>query len=102
MPRKPIKPEPLPDRLEPVVPTPAEATAVKAIFRGDPTPDQCHRFMEFLLLRLCGATRRSFDPASTTSTAFAEGQRDIALQLNGIKHLDIRALKQDTKETENG
>jgi hypothetical protein len=101
MPRAP-RPAPQPDRLLPILPTATEAAAIQALFRTDATPEQQRCAMEFIVLKLCGATWRSFDPANQFATAFAEGQRDVALQLNGIRNTDIRVFKQDAKETENG
>jgi hypothetical protein len=101
MARSPLQPLPPPDRLQPVRPRVHEAAAVKALFKGDATPEQQQRAVEFILLRLCGVTQRTFDPLNPHATAFAEGQRDIGLQLNGIRDMDITKLKQDAKENDN-
>lgn len=102
MPRAaPLKPASPQNPLDPVLPTAAQAAAVKAMFRGDATPTQQQRGMEFIVVHLCGARRRTFDPASPRVTDFAEGMRWVANQLASIRDtLDVAKLKQDAKETE--
>ena len=54
--------------------TEAEVQAVRALRRGDATPDQQKRALEYML-RAFGTHDTSFRPGDPLATAFAEGKR---------------------------
>lgn len=90
------------DPLTPAIPTVDEIAAVQAVFRGDPSKEQCRVFTELLLIKICGCTARTFSPVSAGIGAFAEGQRDVGLQINGLRSIDLRAVQQKMEGNSDG
>lgn len=90
------------DPLVPAAPSTDEIAAVQAIDRGDPSKEQCRVFMNLLLIKICGVTSRTHQPGRPDVSAFAEGQRDVGLQINGLRSIDLRAIEIAMKEKQNG
>ena len=69
-----------PDPVERPDYTEAEVQALRALERGQATPDQQSRALQWFI-RACGTYDTSFRPQSDRLTAFAEGRRHAGTNL---------------------
>lgn len=60
---------------------PADASAFKALVRGDCPANLQQRALNFIIHDLCGTYDLSYRPNSERDTAFAEGKRHVGLQI---------------------
>lgn len=102
MPRKSLPGLP---KLEPWKPPDwdvADAGALQALLRGDASPEQQKRALEFVIKTLSGYYEISFRPGPDGDrvTAFAEGKRFVGQQIVKLIHLNLGAFK--GKPTEQG
>jgi hypothetical protein len=69
---------------------PADAAAFQALSRGNATPDQQKRALDWLVKKACRTYDLSYRPGEDgrRDTDFAEGQRSIGLQV--VKLLNIK------------
>ena len=72
---------------------PPDVSAIQALNRGDATPDQQKRALDFIV-RLAGTYDLSYRPDSDRDTAFAEGKRFVGLQIVKFLHLNLSAIRQ--------
>jgi hypothetical protein len=82
----------------PVTPGVADAAAIQAITRGEATPDQQTRAMEFIVRVICDATTMSYSPESHSDTDFAEGKRFVSLQIVRICSMSLSQLRKDNAQ----
>lgn len=71
---------------------PADATAFQALARGNATPDQQKRALDWLVKKACRTYDMSYRPGGedgARDTVFAEGQRSIGLQIVKLLNLKI-------------
>ncbi len=78
----------------------ADAAALQAMKRGEATPDQQVRAMEFILGPVCERNGMSFRPGGLEGdreTAFAEGKRFAANQIVKIVNTPLSKIKDEPK-----
>jgi len=71
----------------------ADAAAIQAMKRGEATPDQQERAMNFILNDICGRFDMSYRPDSERDTAFAEGKRHVANQIVKLGNIPLSEIK---------
>lgn len=84
----------------PVQATLQSASAVKALSRGEATPDQQRFLLEWLVRECCKVYDMSYRPGSTEGerdTTFAEGRRFPGLQVLKLLYIDIDVIKRGEK-----
>lgn len=59
----------------------ADIAAVKALNRGDASPEQQKRGLDWIVTQLCAIRGTTFQPDNPHATAFAEGRRWVGLKL---------------------
>ena len=85
---------------KPVKYTKADVSALQALRRGDPTADQCHRAMEFILETICDRNGMSFRPGGLEGdreTCIAEGRRFVGNQIVKLVNLPLSKIKDEPK-----
>jgi len=78
----------------------ADVAALQAMRRGDPTPDQCHRAMEFILETISDRGGMSYRPGGregARDTDFAEGRRFVGNQIVKLTNLPLSKIKDEPK-----
>lgn len=70
---------------------PADAASFQALQRGDATPEQQKRALDWLIVQAAGTYDVSFHPESERLSAFAEGRRFVGLQI--VKLLKLNPSK---------
>jgi len=60
---------------------PADASALQALTRGEASPEQQRRALDWIVKVGAGTYNVSFMPGQADSTAFAEGRRYVGLQI---------------------
>jgi hypothetical protein len=73
---------------------PADVSAIQALQRGNATPDQQRRALDYLINTMCATYDLSYRPESDRDTAFAEGRRFVGLQLVKMTKLNLAAIRQ--------
>lgn len=76
-----------------------DVAAIQALHRGDATADQQKRALDYIIT-LAGTYDLSYRPESDRDTAFAEGKRFVGLQIVKAINLNLAALKQARKSTQ--
>lgn len=69
-----------------------DAGAFQALINGTAQPHQQTRAMKFLIQDICGLNDLSYRPGDPTGTAFAEGKRFVALQIQKLTILNTDAF----------
>lgn len=69
-----------------------EHHAIKALHRGDATPEQQKKALEWIVQRAAMTHDQSFFPGDPLVTAFIEGRRSVGLQI-----LKLVTTKAETK-----
>ena len=64
--------------------------ALKALERGDPTPEQCTRALNWIIHDLCKTFDMSYRPNSVRDSDFAEGKRFVGNQIVKLLKLNMR------------
>lgn len=83
--------------VDPIVPVTAfkyNAGDVQALMRGEATKEQQQRFMQFLIMDVCGTYRMSFIPLSRRKSDFAEGKRFVGNQIVGLGKANLARMKE--------
>lgn len=78
----------------PAAPKMADAAAIRALARGDATPEQQTRALTFIVEALCGTYDLSFRPNSERDTCFAEGRRFVGLQVVKLTKINPEVYKE--------
>ena len=73
----------------------ADAGALQAMQRGDASPHQQQRALDYIIRALAGTYDLSFRPDSERETSFAEGRRFVGLQIVKLLNLKLENLKHD-------
>jgi hypothetical protein len=76
----------------------ADTAALQAMKRGEATPDQQVRAMEFILAAVCDRHGMSYRPDNQFDTAFAEGKRWVANQIVKICSMPLSQLRKDNAQ----
>lgn len=72
-------------------------TAIKAMMKGDATPDQQRMGMEWIVNSLSMLGEQSFDAENDRVTAFNEGRRFVGAQIKRVEKLPIGVILKDLK-----
>lgn len=75
---------------------PADIAAIQALQRGDASPDQQRRALDYIIT-LAGTYDLSYRPDSVQDTAFAEGKRFVGLQVIKALKINLAAIRQAKK-----
>ena len=78
----------------------ADVAALQAMRRGEATPDQQVRAMEFILESVCDRNGMSFRPGGpegARETDFAEGRRFVGNQIVKLTNLPLSEIKDEPK-----
>lgn len=75
----------------------SDAAAIQALWRGEATPDQQKRAMDFVLGTICMRLDMSFRPGpdGERQTAFGEGRRFVGNQIVKLAKLPLSQIKDD-------
>lgn len=71
--------------------------ALQALRRGDARPDQQQKALQFIVEKIAMAHDQSFVPGQPDVTAFIEGRRSVANQINKMLGINISAVFSTTK-----
>jgi hypothetical protein len=96
--KKPVK---LP-AVEPWKPTewePADVAAIQALVRGDASPEQQRRAVDYIINDIAGTYDMSYRPDSERDSVFAEGKRYVGLQLVKAVNLNLARIRQAKSKT---
>lgn len=69
--------------------------AIKALLRGDATPDQQKFAMEWIVQSAAMTHEQSFYPKDPLVTAFVEGRRSVGLQIIKLANLKVQSKRGD-------
>ncbi len=72
-----------------------DAAALQAVHRGEATPEQQQRALQYVIETLCGTYDLAFRPASGRDTDFALGKVWVGQQIVKLLHINTHALKSD-------
>ena len=70
-----------------------DAAAVQALSRGDASPEQQKRALDYVIQKLSCTYDLSYRSGKSDDTAFAEGKRWVGLQLVKLIHLNLGAIR---------
>ncbi len=75
----------------------ADAAAIQALLRGEATPDQQIRAINYIVVSLCAVNEMSFraGPDGERATAFAEGRRFVGGQITKLTKVPMSKLRKD-------
>lgn len=78
----------------------ADAAAIQALLRGDATPDQQRRALEWIVNDCSGYYDLSFRPGEggDRDTAFAEGKRAVGAQIVKLSKLALSRIRGEPGE----
>jgi hypothetical protein len=82
---------------QPYLPTawePADVSALQALQRGEATPDQQQRALDYLINGVCGTYDLSYRPEGHLDTQFAKGKRAVGKHICDSRMFAIAALRQ--------
>ncbi len=92
-----------PPRKKPVRPLwataqyePADVGAIKAVGRGDATPEQQRRALDWIIRQACQTYEEQFDPDSARVTDFLLGRRSVGQQI--IKLFNMPSTHPENRE----
>lgn len=71
----------------------ADAAAIKALARGDASPEQQKRALDWVVKKACAIGSVSFDAQSSELTAFNEGKRFVGVLLVNVLNDPIEKFK---------
>lgn len=67
--------------------------ALKALGRGEASPDQQKRALDWIVNEAAGTYDMTFHPEDDRATAFAEGKRHVGRQIVGFMNISMEAYK---------
>lgn len=70
-----------------------DAGAMQALSRGDASPDQQKRALQYIIESLCGTYDMSYRSGKPDDTAFAEGKRAVGLQIVKLIKVNLGAIR---------
>lgn len=77
---------------------PADVSAIQALHRGDASPEQQKRVLDYIINDICDTYGLSYRPASDRDTTFAEGKRFVGLQIVAKLKFNLAAIKQAKRQ----
>jgi len=75
----------------------ADAAAIQALARGDASPDQQRRALDFIMYEIAGTRDLSFrlgGEDGRRATDFADGKRFVGLQIAKLRTVNLAAIRQ--------
>lgn len=78
---------------------PADVAAIQALVRGDASPDQQRRAIDYIINDIAGTYDMSYRPDSERDSVFAEGKRYVGLQLVKAVNLNLARIRQVKSKT---
>lgn len=88
-----IKPLPAPPADAPAGFEIADVAAVQAVYRGEGTPDQQKRAMEWVIKGAAQIGQQSYRAGDSHATAFVEGRRFVGAQILSLLAMKIGDLR---------
>jgi hypothetical protein len=79
---------------KPVEWEPADIAAIQALVRGDASPEQQRRAVDYIINDIAGTYDMSYRPDSERDSVFAEGKRYVGLQLVKAIKLNLARIQQ--------
>lgn len=80
----------------------ADAQAVKALARGDATPEQQRRALDWIIREACATYEFAFHPgADDRETNLALGRQMVGQQIVKLINLDLQRIGQANQASEN-
>jgi hypothetical protein len=77
---------------------PADVSALQALHRGNATPDQQKRALDYIINTVAGTYDLSYRPKSDRDTTFAEGKRHVGLQIVTKLKINLAAIKEAKRQ----
>lgn len=73
----------------------ADAGGLQALQRGDATPDQQKRTLDFVIVQLCGTYEQTFYPGADgqRNSDFAQGRRTVGLEIVKLLNLALSRVR---------
>jgi hypothetical protein len=96
--KKPVK-LPAVEPWKPVEWEPADIAAIQALVRGDASPEQQRRAVDYIINDIAGTYDMSYRPESERDSVFAEGKRYVGLQLVKAVNLNLARIRQAKSKT---
>lgn len=78
---------------------PADVAAIQALVRGDASPEQQRRAIDYIIKDIAGTYDLSYRPDSERDSTFAEGKRFVGLQIVKAVNLNLARIKQVKSKT---
>jgi hypothetical protein len=78
---------------------PADVAAIQALVRGDASPEQQRRAVDYIIKDIAGTYDLSYRPDSERDSTFAEGKRFVGLQIVKAINLNLAAIRQAKSKT---
>jgi hypothetical protein len=91
--------KPAADPWKPTEWEPADVAAIQALVRGDATPEQQRRAIDYIINDIAGTYDMSYRPDSERDSVFAEGKRYVGLQLVKAVKLNLALIRQVKSKT---
>lgn len=73
---------------------PGDGGALQALARGEATPDQQKRALDWIIQQGAATYQPTFVPGAPDASAFMEGRRFVGLQIVKLLTLNLEALRQ--------
>lgn len=77
---------------------PADVSALQALQRGEATPEQQKRALDYMI-QIAGTYDLSYRPDSARDSDFAEGKRWVGLQLVKLLKINLAAIRQAKRQS---
>jgi len=71
-----------------------DAAALQALARGDATPEQQQRALDWIINVGAATYQTTFHPESDRASAFAEGRRYVGLQVVKLLKLQLNTIRE--------
>lgn len=71
-----------------------DAASLQALVRGDATPEQQKRALNWIVNSAAGTYEHTFVPGSHDQSTYLEGRRSVGLQIVKLLKVDLAALRQ--------
>lgn len=78
---------------------PADVAAIQALVRGDASPEQQRRAVDYIINDIAGTYDMSYRPDSERDSVFAEGKRFVGLQIVKAIKLNLARIRQVKSKT---
>lgn len=70
-----------------------DAAAIQALARGEATPDQQRRALEWIVNQACGTYEMQYRPGSARDTDFSLGRQFVGQQIVTMTKLNLNQLR---------